>query len=197
MTRRGWFLSLMLLGLAACQTAGGGDATVTLESARREAVDASGTALPETAARQKPEAGPGLASNARQGQPAPAGRPRPGADPVLDAVEKIGRLQKAQGTLAAMDVVFACYEHAKDRKASLSDAKVCAAQDFAVSKSVEEGRARRMGGQSDVRATIIASRVAQRIGALMQLKGMGQAEFDRFGQYLHQVAKPAHARAMS
>ena len=138
-----------------------------------------------------------MASNPRQGEPVQAGRNRPGADPVLDAVEKIGRLQKAQGTLAAMDVVFACYERAKDRKASLTDARICAAQDFAVSKSVEEGRAKRVGGQSDVRASIIASRVAQRIGALMQLKGMGQAEFNRFGLYLHQVAKPAHARAMS
>lgn len=196
MTRRGWFLSLMLLGLAACQTAGG-DASAPLESARQEAADASAAAPPATASMPAGEPKPPMASNPRQGEPVQAGRNRPGADPVLDAVEKIGRLQKAQGTLAAMDVVFACYERAKDRKASLTDARICAAQDFAVSKSVEEGRAKRVGGQSDVRASIIASRVAQRIGALMQLKGMGQAEFNRFGLYLHQVAKPAHARAMS
>lgn len=186
----------MLLGLAACQTAGS-DASVTLESARQEVAGGHAAAAPAEAVHPARASGPRVASGPGAGDPARTAAKRPDRDPVLDAVEKIGRLQKAQGTLAAMDIVFSCYERAKDRQASLTDAKACAAQDFAVSKSVEEGRAKRAGGQADVRASIIASRVAQRIGALMQLKGMSQADFDRFGLYLHEVAKPAHVRAMS
>lgn len=197
MNRRGWLLPLLLLTLTACQTAGGNGASTTLESARLEAKaksDAEAARGPAPADEKKA----GVPGETRADAPV---RPRSGApsggDPIVDAVERVGRLQKAQGTLAAMDTVFQCYEKARDPRAPMLLAKTCAAQDFAVSKSVEEGRARRVGGQADVRASIIARRVAQRIGALMQLKGMGQAEFNRFGLYLHQVVKPAHMRAMS
>ena len=197
MNRRGWLLPLLLLTLTACQTAGGNGASTTLESARLEAKaksDAEAARGPAPADEKKA----GVPGETRADAPV---RPRSGApsgaDPIVDAVERVGRLQKAQGTLAAMDAVFQCYERAQEPRATIADAKVCAAQDFAVSKSVEEGRAQPAGRQADARSAIISRRAAQRIGALMQLKGMNQAEFDRFGLYLHQVVKPAHIRAMS
>lgn len=185
---RSWLLPLVLLMLGACQTAGGNDASAALESARAEAQTASTKpAAPEKQPSRDPVAGEEVHKPAV----------RDSRDPVLAAVFEIGRLQKVKGTLEAMDVVFRCYERAQDPRASITDAKICAAQDFAVSKSVEEGRAKPLGGQADARSAIIAGRVAHRIGALMQLKGMGQAEFDRFGFYLHQYVKPAHIRALS
>lgn len=186
---RGWLLSMLLLALGACQTAGGNSTSATLESARAEAMNAA----PERQGVASLQPTPGGVVAERAGKPVI----RDSSDPVLTAVVRIGRLQKAQGTLAAMDAVFQCYERAQEPRATIADAKVCAAQDFAVSKSVEEGRAQPAGRQADARSAIISRRAAQRIGALMQLKGMNQAEFDRFGLYLHQVVKPAHIRAMS
>ncbi|MDZ7823183.1 MAG: hypothetical protein U5K75_03490 [Ahrensia sp.] len=46
------------------------------------------------------------------------------------------------------------------------------------------------------RALLVSKRHGARIGALMQLKGMGQAQFNTFGKYLHQVAEPAFTQAL-
>ena len=173
------FLFLAGLTLAAasgCQSSGeAGKPVAVLESAKQ---DAPPPARPETA-------------------PAPAEAEAKPADPLLAAVDQIAKVAKNRGTLAALDFVFACYDRVKDPRATLGDAQACAAQDFVVSKSVEDGKAKRESAEKTKRAQLIAQRVAPRIGALMQLKGMNQNQFNSFGLYLHRVAKPAYDKAMA
>ena len=139
----------------------------------------------------KPAASPATPA-AQPAQPAA----QPPSDPVVAAVEKVAAVQKNRGTLAALDHVFACYDRVKDPRAPMIEVQACAAQDFVVSKSVEEGKAKPESADKTERAKLIAQRMAPRIGALMQLKGMSQPQFNTFGNYLHRVAKPAYEKAM-
>ncbi len=165
---------LALGQLSGCQSAGEGGKPVTvLESAA------------------KPQASPATPS-AQPAQPAA----KPAGDPIVAAVEKVAEVQKNRGTLAALDYVSACYDRVKDPRAPMIEVQACAAQDFVVSKSVEEGKAKPEGADKTKRAKLIAQRLAPRIGALMQLKGMSQPQFNTFGLYLHRVAKPAYEKAM-
>lgn len=114
---------------------------------------------------------------------------------LVKAAESIAALQRAKGNLAALDDVFACYERAKAKDAPISDAKVCAAQDFVVSKSVNEQTAKPENAARNKRAKFIAKRSAERIGAVLQAKGMNQGQFNVFGRFLHSHVLPAYQRA--
>lgn len=111
------------------------------------------------------------------------------SDRLRTAVVQIAGLEKEQGRDAAFRSVLACYERAKSREAPVVVAKECATQDFVISRGRQEA-----GGQRD-QQLIIAERAPQRIGALMELKGMGQAEFNNFGLFLNRVALPAYKQA--
>ena len=174
---------LVLAGIAlavisGCQSSGeAGKPVAVLESAKKDTPPPPPPATPEPAAAEKPAA--------------------PAADPLLAAVNQIAAVQKKRGTLAALDFVFACYDRVKSPRVPLGEAQACAAQDFVVSKSVEECKAGRESPEKTKRAQLIAQRLAPRIGALMQLKGMNQNQFNTFGLWLHRVAKPAYDKAMA
>ncbi len=114
---------------------------------------------------------------------------------MVDAAASIAALQKARGNLAALDDIFACYERAKAKDAPIGEAKVCAAQDFVVSKSVNEQTAKPENAARNKRAKFIAKRSAERIGAVLQAKGMNQGQFNVFGRFLHSHVLPAYQRA--
>ncbi|MEL6919683.1 MAG: hypothetical protein AAFO77_01475 [Pseudomonadota bacterium] len=107
------------------------------------------------------------------------------------AVTQIAAIEDERGRNAAFQSVFSCYERAKLRDAPISLAKVCATQDFVLSRGRVDA-----GGDRD-QLLIIAERAPQRIGALMELKGMGQSQFNQFGLFLNRVALPTYRQTQS
>ena len=116
------------------------------------------------------------------------------ADPVVAGVQDIAVIRKTKGEPAAVTAVFACYKKARERAVSLDEARICAAQDFVVSREVISNRPSSATGTND-RALLVSKRHPERIGALMKLKGMNQSQFNTFGSYLHAIAEPEYQKA--
>lgn len=114
---------------------------------------------------------------------------------VVDGIREIARLQGSRGDLVAYQQIFACYGKAQQPRAPIADAKVCAAQDFVISKNVLASARSRGGDAEYKRAMLVAERHAQRIGALMEFKGMNQSQFNAFGRFLHTDGKTAYLQA--
>lgn len=119
---------------------------------------------------------------------------QPNADPVVAGVQKIAAIRNEDGEPAAVLAVLDCYKKARDRAVPLTGARICAAQDFVVSREVISKRPATATGTGD-RALLVSKRHAERIGALMKLKGMNQSQFNTFGAYLHAVAEPEYQKA--
>ncbi len=113
-------------------------------------------------------------------------------DAILAGVEAIARKRKAEGHSAALASVLDCYKRAQAQSVSLDVARICAAQDFVISRAIEDENG---GPGRSSPALLVAGRAPERIGALMQLKGMSQPAFNTFGRYLHAVALPAFEKA--
>ncbi len=124
---------------------------------------------------------------------APAAQPS-NVDPVVAGVQSIAAIRNKDGEPAAVLAVFACYKMARDKSVALTGARICAAQDFVVSREVISKRPATATGTGD-RALLVSKRHAERIGALMKLKGMSQNQFNTFGAYLHAIAEPAYQKA--
>ena len=116
------------------------------------------------------------------------------ADPVVVAVHSMAAIRNKDGEPAAVLAVFACYKKAREKSVSLTSARICAAQDFVVSREVISKRPATATGTGD-RALLVSKRHAERIGALMKLKGMNQNQFNTFGAYLHAIAEPEYQKA--
>ncbi|MEM1376558.1 MAG: hypothetical protein AAGG69_04135 [Pseudomonadota bacterium] len=110
---------------------------------------------------------------------------------LTKAATDIAGLEASRGREAAFNSVLGCYERAQQQSSPVSLAKICATQDFVISR----GRLDAGGGRD--RLLIIAQRAPQRIGALMELKGMRQAEFNQFGLFLNRIALPAYKQSKS
>lgn len=119
---------------------------------------------------------------------------QPSSDPTVAAVQAMASIRNKDGEAAAVVAVFNCYKKARERSASLERARICAAQDFVVSREVISSRPTTATGTND-RALFVSKRHAERIGALMKLKGMNQSQFNTFGAYLHAVAEPEYQKA--
>ncbi|MEN0001352.1 MAG: hypothetical protein AAF940_10740 [Pseudomonadota bacterium] len=197
---QGWITPLLLAGgvilLAGCQSTNSPESTSAipvLESAAAPATAPDGTEVaPDAAGVESTDADP--AATVPETQAAPTQQARASdaqseSDQLRTAAVQIAGLEKERGRQAAFQSVLACYERAKVREAPVSLAKTCATQDFVISRGRQEA-----GGQRD-QQLIIAERAPQRIGALMELKGMGQAEFNNFGLLLNRVALPAYRQA--
>ena len=118
---------------------------------------------------------------------------QPNADPVVASVQSIAAIRNKDGEPAAILAVLACYKKARSKSASLTAARICAAQDFVVSREVISKRPATATGTGD-RALLVSKRHAERIGALMKLKGMNQSQFNTFGAYLHAIAEPEYQK---
>ncbi|MEM8541418.1 MAG: hypothetical protein AAGF25_10730 [Pseudomonadota bacterium] len=116
------------------------------------------------------------------------------ANPVVAGVQDIAAIRNTKGEAAAVMAVFACYKRARERSVSLTEAQVCAAQDFVVSREVISSRPSSATGTND-RALLVSKRHPERIGALMKLKGMNQSQFNTFGSSLHAIAEPEYQKA--
>lgn len=116
------------------------------------------------------------------------------ADRVVAGVQDIAAIRNTKGEPAAVLAVFACYKKARERAVSLTAARICAAQDFVVSREVISKRPSSATGTND-RALLVSKRHPERIGALMKLKGMNQSQFNTFGSYLHAIAEPEYQKA--
>ncbi|MEL6435221.1 MAG: hypothetical protein AAFP99_00365 [Pseudomonadota bacterium] len=194
-----------LLALVGCQSSGTSTDSATTTSSVPVLEDAAGI-TPDTAtegevpapsasgAESKPtaEAGNETETETAVVNPAPTAEPaKPKSErEVLEAaVRQIATIEKERGSQVAFQRVFQCYQRAKERDASKRLAKACAAQDFVLSRSYRDANTKRDS------LTIIAERAPQRIGALMELKGVQQAEFNRFGFFLNSVALPTYKQA--
>jgi len=179
--------------LVACQSTNSTETTSAipaLESAAGvETVEAPPEAVASNGGGAEPVAGTQEASATQQSNGQTVAQSE--SDRLIGAAVQIAGLEKEQGRNAAFRSVLACYERAKSREAPVVVAKECATQDFVISRARQEA-----GGQRD-QQLIIAQRAPQRIGALMELKGMGQAEFNSFGLFLNRVALPAYRQAQS
>lgn len=197
----------LLLALAACQSTGSDGKVDALASVTDDKTDVATAEEPavvglaETEEADAAAATPVTAPVAADANttaavdPAPASAPTKTSDAVLNGVQAIARTYSQGGRDKALRDVLACYQRVQGRSASIAAAKVCAAQDFVVSNAVTDAyKAAGRVAKRD-RTVLVAERVAERIGALMQLKGMSQSQFNTFGLYLHQVAKPAFDRA--
>lgn len=116
------------------------------------------------------------------------------ADPVVAGVQTVASIRNEKGEGAAILKVLDCYKQARERSVSLALARICAAQDFVVSREVISNRPANATGTND-RPLLVSKRHAERIGALMKLKGMNQNQFNTFGAYLHAVAEPEYQKA--
>ena len=182
------FLGLVACALAACQSTSSNETTSAIP-ALESAAGVEETSETDIAAV------PGAENNETAETVDVAAASPPAAqsesDRLRNAVIQIAGLEKEQGRDAAFRSVLACYERAKSREAPVVVAKECATQDFVISRGRQEA-----GGQRD-QQLIIAERAPQRIGAMMELKGMGQTEFNSFGLFLNRVALPAYRQARS
>ncbi len=197
---RALILTCILGGLAGCQTSGADTegvlgSAVGTDQAQVSAID------PEQALVTDEQGNPIAEGEANETEAeteiaaAPASpAASSGSDIVLNGLRDIAALRKKGGERAAIEAVFACYKQARARSVRLGQARVCAAQDFAVSREVIAARPAGATGTGD-RALFISKRHAERIGALMKLKGMNQSQFNTFGRYLHAVAEPAYQEA--
>lgn len=192
------FIAVGLLGfLIGCQT-GGADTAGALSSAAansdiaatdEDSADGLVTDVSaDDANANAPEIDANVAETESRTDRATAG------DPVLQGVKEIARIRGRDGESAAVLAVFACYKKARDRSVTLTGARICAAQDFVVSREVISKRPANATGTGD-RALLVSKRHAERIGALMQLKGMNQNQFNTFAAYLNAVAEPAYQAA--
>lgn len=116
------------------------------------------------------------------------------ADPVIAGVRSIAAIRNKNGEPAAVLAVFSCYKKAREKSVTLTGARICAAQDFVVSREVISSRPATATGTND-RPLLVSKRHAERIGALLKLKGMNQSQFNTFGAYLHAVAEPEYQKA--
>ena len=195
MTRPARIAALVLAGLvSACQSTGGKDGGTPAAIEPLESVARTETPSPAPAPDPLPSAPAGPAA-----EPAPATAPATATarrassnDRVLAAVEAIARLRKTKGHQAAMAQVLACYNRASAPSVPVEASKVCAAQDFVISRALEDENGGPGRGSPQL---IIAGRAPERIGALMQAKGMSQQAFNTFGLYLNSVALPAFRKA--
>lgn len=196
-------LAFMLFALAACQTGNtdtdGALSTVVGEGANNAAKpeDAPSSAEENSA----PKVDPVETVKAEEAKPEAKPEPKveatpepPKGDAIEASMAEIAAIRKSQGERGAVTAIFACYEKARAKSASLEQAKICAAQDFAVSREIIVARPENATGTGD-RALLVSKRHASRIGALLQFKGMSQSQFNTFGRYLHAVAEPAYKKA--
>lgn len=187
---------ILLLALASCQSAGSSsDATGV---AALESVDAGDDAAAETAAAEPvaepdPETETGtVAAVAESTRPAvETAKVLPPDDDVLrNAVVDIAKLHKAKGHQAALARVSDCYTRAQSKDVTMEQSKICAVQDFAISRATENRFKAQGKSNARNRTLIVAKRAPERIGALMQLKGMTQSQLNSFALYLHAVVLP-------
>ena len=188
MTLSARIAALLLAGLvSACQSTGGDDGT---PAAIAPLASAAGAPV---APAGPPAATPAPATATPAPQPATAGaRNAAGQDAVLAAVEAIAGVRKARGHQAALAQVLDCYNKASAPSVSVEASKVCAAQDFVISRTLEDENGGPGRGSAQL---IIAGRAPERIGALMQAKGMSQPAFNTFALFLNNIALPAFRKA--
>lgn len=116
------------------------------------------------------------------------------ANPIVASVQAMAYIRGKDGESAAVLAVLDCYKKAREKSVSLTAARICAAQDFVVSREVISKRPASATGTND-RVLLVSKRHAERIGALMKLKGMNQSQFNTFGAYLHAIAEPEYQKA--
>jgi hypothetical protein len=184
-------LALPVLLLAACQS--GGDSTGTgaidplASVAEQPKAPSIETGAVAPVAEQQPRQQVAAAPAKERAMPVQGQLD----DRVREAMTRIAGVQESRGNRVALSQVLQCYERAKKREATMDDARVCAAQDFVISKSVLEDSPRERDGT----LILLSKRSAQRIGAVLQFKGMGQSQFNNFARYLHSFALPAYRQA--
>ena len=190
--RLGLMAAAALLTVA-CQSTNSTETTSAIPALESAAGIETAEAPPEVLASNEAGTEPAASTEEASAAQQPNGQtaPQTESDRLIGAAVQIAGLEKEQGRNAAFRSVLACYERAKSREAPVVVAKECATQDFVISRARQEA-----GGQRD-QQLIIAQRAPQRIGALMELKGMGQAEFNSFGLFLNRVALPAYRQAQS
>ncbi len=199
---RALILIFVIGGLAGCQTSGADTegvlaSAVDTDQAQVSAIDPEQASVADeegnVIAQGETDASEAETETAAA-TPAASTASSAGSDAVVIGLREIAVIRNKGGERAAIEAIFACYKQARARSVRLGQAQVCAAQDFAVSREVISARPANATGTGD-RALFISKRHAERIGALMKLKGMNQSQFNTFGRYLHAVAEPAYQEA--
>lgn len=197
------FLSTMflVLVLSGCQT-GGTDTESTLASAAIETSETQNAEAVEDPAADTADSGASDEVQEPVSEPVAEKPEKPAVtntggssdQNIVKGVERIAGIRGSKGERGAIESIFSCYSKARKPGSTIELAKICAAIDFVVSREVLAKRPASATGTGD-RALVISKRHAERIGALLQFKGMSQSQFNTFGKFLHAVAEPAYKKA--